>query len=136
MSDNCVGNVGSVPRLGFRGLCMQDGPLGLRFSDYVSAYPIGITAGASWSRELWEERGLAMGSEAHDKGVDAFLGPAAGPVGRTPTGGRNWEGFSADPYLLGKAFAGTIEGLQKGGVIATAKHFIGNERKSTPYPRF
>jgi len=28
----CVGNTGSIPRLNFRGLCMQDSPLGIRFS--------------------------------------------------------------------------------------------------------
>lgn len=27
----CVGNTGSVPRLGFRSLCTQDSPLGIRF---------------------------------------------------------------------------------------------------------
>jgi beta-glucosidase len=31
-SDVCVGMTGSVPRLGFRGLCLQDGPLGIRYS--------------------------------------------------------------------------------------------------------
>lgn len=29
----CVGNTGSVPRLGFRSLCSQDSPLGVRFSE-------------------------------------------------------------------------------------------------------
>lgn len=28
----CVGNTGSVPRIGFRGLCNQDSPLGVRSS--------------------------------------------------------------------------------------------------------
>ncbi|CAG9952137.1 unnamed protein product, partial [Clonostachys rosea f. rosea IK726] len=103
--------------------------LGIRFADYISAFPIGITAGATWSRPLWQDRGYKMGSEAHDKGIDALLGPAAGPIGRAPTGGRNWEGFSADPYLLGKAFGNTIEGIQRAGVIATAKHYIANEQE-------
>ena len=40
-----------------------------------------------------------MGSEMKDKGVTVQLGPVAGPLGRAPTGGRNWEGFSPDPYL-------------------------------------
>jgi beta-glucosidase len=31
-ADLCVGNTGSVPRLGFRGLCLEDGPLGVRDS--------------------------------------------------------------------------------------------------------
>lgn len=27
----CVGNTGSIPRLNFAGLCLQDSPLGIRF---------------------------------------------------------------------------------------------------------
>jgi len=33
-----------------------------------------------------------MGSEHRGKGVDVQLGPVAGPLGRAPEGGRNWEG--------------------------------------------
>jgi hypothetical protein len=29
-----VGVTGSVPRLGFRGFCLQDGPLGIRYSEW------------------------------------------------------------------------------------------------------
>lgn len=107
---------------------MQDGPLGIRFSDYNSAFPTAISAGASWSRYLWNERGFLMGSEQKGKGVDVLLGPASGPIGRTPTGGRNWEGFTVDPYMAGVAMAETIQGIQKAGVIATAKHWVGNEQ--------
>lgn len=128
IGERCVGNSGSVPRLGMRGLCLQDGPLGIRLSDYTSAFPVALTAGASWSRHLWKDRGKKMGREQHEKGTDILLGPAAGPVGRQPEGGRNWEGFSVDPYLLGVAFADTIVGIQESGVIACAKHFILNEQ--------
>lgn len=31
----CVGNTGSIPRLGFAGLCLQDSPLGIRFSKTI-----------------------------------------------------------------------------------------------------
>jgi beta-glucosidase len=33
----CVGNTGTIPRLGWNGLCLEDSPLGVRFADYVSA---------------------------------------------------------------------------------------------------
>jgi beta-glucosidase len=107
---------------------MQDGPLGIRLSDYNSAYSAGVTAGATWSRRLWRERGLLMGTESKEKGVDVLLGPVAGPIGRAPEGGRNWEGFSPDPYLTGKALAEVSVGIQEGGTIACAKHYIGNEQ--------
>lgn len=32
-SERCVGETGSVPRLGIRGLCLQDSPLGVRDSE-------------------------------------------------------------------------------------------------------
>jgi beta-glucosidase len=129
MSERCVGNVGSIPRLGFRGLCMQDGPLGIRLADYNSAFPTAVTAGATWSRHLWKDRGIKMGAEFKGKGIDVALGPAAGPLGRMPEGGRNWEGFAVDPYLAGVAFAQTIRGIQQSGVVATAKHWLGNEQE-------
>lgn len=31
-ADLCTGNTGSVPRFGFRPLCLQDGPNGIRYS--------------------------------------------------------------------------------------------------------
>lgn len=74
-------------------------------------------------------RGIAMGEEFHGKGIDVQLGPAAGPLGRVPAGGRNWEGFSPDPYLSGVAIAETIKGIQSRGVIACAKHYILNEQE-------
>ncbi|OAQ96473.1 hypothetical protein LLEC1_06903 [Akanthomyces lecanii] len=129
MGEKCVGNVGSVPRLGMKSLCMQDGPLGLRFSDYNSAFPVGVTAGASWARHLWRDRGNAMGSEARDKGVDVLLGPASGPLGRLAKGGRIGEAFGADPYLQGQALANTVTGIQGAGVVACAKHYIANEQE-------
>jgi len=41
----CVGNTGPVPRLGFPSLCLQDGPLGVRFADKITSWPAGITIG-------------------------------------------------------------------------------------------
>ncbi|KJZ74948.1 Putative beta-glucosidase A [Hirsutella minnesotensis 3608] len=129
MGGNCVGNTGSVPRLGLHSLCLQDGPLGLRFSDYNSAFPVGVTAAASWSKHLWNARGKAMGQEARGKGVDVLLGPVSGPIGRAPEGGRNAEGFGSDPYLQGQGLARTSEGIEQAGVIACAKHYVANEQE-------
>ncbi|KAF4580842.1 beta-glucosidase 1 precursor [Ophiocordyceps camponoti-floridani] len=129
MSSHCVGNTGTVPRLGMRSLCLQDSPLGVRATDGNSAFPAGITAGATWSRFLWEKRGKQMGAEAWGKGVDILLGPVSGPLGRAPEAGRNAEGFGSDPVLQGQALASTSVGIQSSGVIACAKHFVANEQE-------
>lgn len=86
-SDHCVGNVGAIPRLGFDPLCLQDSPLGIRFADYVSAFPAGGTIAASWDRYEFYTRGNEMGKEHRKKGVDVQLGPAIGPLGRHAKGG-------------------------------------------------
>jgi beta-glucosidase len=91
--------VGAIPRLGLRSLCMQDAPVGVRFGDYVSVFSSGQTVAATFDRGLMYARGYAIGSEHKAKGVSVVLGPVAGPLGRHPEGGRNWEGFSPDPYL-------------------------------------
>jgi beta-glucosidase-like glycosyl hydrolase len=40
-------------------------------------------------------------------------------MGRLAEGGRNWEGFGADPFLSGEAAYETILGMQEGGIIST-----------------
>lgn len=56
--------------------------------------------------------------------MNIALGPNAGPLGRTPLGGRNWEGFSVDPYLAGQLNAKTIVGMQNAGVMANLKVYL------------
>ncbi|KAF2858272.1 glycoside hydrolase family 3 protein [Piedraia hortae CBS 480.64] len=128
-SEKCVGTTGSIPRLGFNALCLQDSPLGLRFTDYNSAFPAGVTIASTWDRELIRQRGRGIGEEHKGKGVDVQLGPVVGPLGRAPEGGRNWEGFSPDPYLTGVAAAETIKGTQSAGVMCSLKHLIFNEQE-------
>lgn len=124
-ADRCIGATGSVPRLNFTGLCLMDGPLGVRYTDLNSAFPAGINAAATFSRGLMRKRGEALGEEFNGKGIDVMLGPASGPLGRSPKGGRNWEGFGSDPYLAGVGMAETIKGVQDRGVVACAKVCVG-----------
>ncbi|KAK4147196.1 glycoside hydrolase [Dichotomopilus funicola] len=125
----CVGNTGSIDRLGFPQLCFQDSALGVASADNVTAFPPGITTGATWDKSLMYARAVAIGKEFRGKGTNVHLGPTVGPLGRKPLGGRNWEGFGADPVLQAKAAALHIQGVQEQGIIATIKHYIGNEQE-------
>ncbi|ROV94045.1 hypothetical protein VMCG_08253 [Cytospora schulzeri] len=127
--DSCVGQTGSIPRLGFRAMCLQDSPTGVRSTDFNSVFPAGVNVAATWDRDLAYARGKAMGEEHLGKGVDMQLGPVAGPLGRAPTSGRNWEGFSPDPVLTGQMFAESIKGIQSAGVMTSAKHYIAYEQE-------
>ncbi|CZS90176.1 probable beta-glucosidase 1 precursor [Rhynchosporium agropyri] len=126
----CIGNTGSALRLGIPSLCLQDSALGIAATDNVTAFPAGITVGATWNKALAHARGAAIGAEARGKGVNIQLGPAVGPIGRKPRGGRNWESFGADPVLQSWGGSETIKGIQDMGVIATIKHFIANEQEA------
>ncbi|KAB8210741.1 putative beta-glucosidase E [Aspergillus parasiticus] len=130
----CVGNTGPAESVHFPSLCLQDGPMGIRYADHISAFPPGLTTGATWNRDLIRERGAAMGLEARLKGVNVLLGPSMGPLGMMPAGGRNWEAFGSDPVLQGVAAAETIKGIQSNGVMATAKHFVMNEQEHFRQP--
>ncbi|KAL8745967.1 MAG: hypothetical protein Q9190_001964 [Brigantiaea leucoxantha] len=127
--DLCVGNTAPANGVGFPALCLQDGPLGLRFTDHSTAFPAGVTVGATWNKDLMYRKGKAHGLEAKLKGVNVLLGPSMGPLGRMPAGGRNWEGFGPDPVLQGIAASQEIKGIQEEGVMATAKHLVLNEQE-------
>ncbi|WFD40816.1 beta-glucosidase [Malassezia japonica] len=124
----CVGNIAAVPKIGFEGLCLQDSPAGLRQVDRATAFPDGMTTAATFSKELFYERGVAMAQEFRTKGAHVQLGPMIN-VARSPTAGRNWEGFGADPYVNGEAAFYTTLGMQSQGVQATLKHYLANEQE-------
>lgn len=129
-----VGNTGPALNVGFPGLALQDGPLGIRRADNATAFPAGITVGATWNKDLMYERGKAHALEARGKGINILLGPCVGALGRMPAGGRNWEGFGPDPYLQGIGGSQTVKGIQDQGVMATIKHFVGNEQEHFRQP--
>lgn len=69
----CVGNIEPIERLGFNGLCLQDGPLSNRVADYVSVFSAGVSAASTWDKHILYERGLLMGKEFRAKGAHVAL---------------------------------------------------------------
>ncbi|KAI1100952.1 glycoside hydrolase family 3 protein [Jackrogersella minutella] len=132
--NGCSGNIGGIPRMNFSGFCLNDGGQGVRGTDFVSGFPSGIHVAASWNRDLARSRAESIGLEFRTKGVNIHLGPVVGPLGRVLKGGRNWEGFSPDPYLSGILVSETVQGIQAQGVITSTKHFIGNEQETYRQP--
>ncbi|KAK8124726.1 glycosyl hydrolase family 3 N terminal domain-containing protein [Apiospora kogelbergensis] len=125
----CVGNTGSIERLGVPALCFSDAPDGIRGNEFVSAFPAGIHVAATWDRGLMYKYGRALGDEYRGKGINVALGPVAGPLGRVVRGGRNWEGLSNDPYLAGAGMGTVVRGMQDAGVMANPKHWLLNEQE-------
>ena len=115
-------------RLNLPELRMSDGPMGVHDYGATTAYPAGIALAASWDTELAQRVGEAMGKDARARGVHFVLAPAMN-IYRAPMCARNFEYFGEDPFLAGKIASATIRGIQSQRVIATAKHFVGNNQE-------
>jgi beta-glucosidase len=115
----------AIPRLGIPSLRMSDGPMGVHDYGLTTAYPAGIALAASWDVDLVQRFGTSMGKDARARGVNFILGPGMN-IYRAPMNGRNFEYFGEDPFLASRMAVSVIEGIQGQRVIATAKHFAGN----------
>jgi beta-glucosidase len=114
-----------IPRLGIPALRMSDGPMGVHDYGLTTAYPAGIALAASWDVDLARRVGMAMGNDARARGVHFILAPGMN-IYRAPMNGRNVEYFGEDPLLASRIAVSVIKGIQGQRVIATAKHFAGN----------
>jgi beta-glucosidase len=114
-----------IPRLGIPALKMSDGPMGVHDYGLTTAYPAGIALAASWDTELAERFGTSMGKDARARGVHFILAPGMN-IYRASMNGRNFEYFGEDPFLASRMAVSVIKGIQGQRVIATAKHFAGN----------
>jgi beta-glucosidase len=117
-----------IPRLGIPSLRMSDGPMGVHDYGLTTAYPAGIALAASWDTELALRVGTSMGKDARARGVDFILAPGMN-IYRAPMCGRNFEYFGEDPFLASRMAVSIINGIQGQRVIATAKHFAGNNQE-------
>ncbi|KZV84023.1 glycoside hydrolase family 3 protein [Exidia glandulosa HHB12029] len=120
----CSGNIPAISSINFPGLCLEDGPMAMRPANFSTVFPAGVNTAATFNRQLIRARGVALGAEFAGKGVNVAFGPSV-QIARTPTGGRSWEGFGADPFLSGEAGYETILGMQSSKVQANVKHFLG-----------
>ena len=120
-----------LPRIGLRGLRTSDGPAGVRGTnmdpaDRSTSFPAPIALAASWDPALVERVTRQLGLEARAKGIDVLLAPTVN-LARTPYGGRGFESFGEDPVLAARIAAAYVRGVQREGVAATVKHFVGND---------
>ena len=118
---------------------MTDGPNGARGSAVLGAgearsacVPCGSALGATWNPELIERVGTLLGEETRLRGARVLLAPTVN-LHRSPLAGRNFECFSEDPLLSGRAAAAYVRGVQACGVAVTVKHLVGNEAETERY---
>ncbi len=127
----CTGDI-TVPGYGtVYGLACCDGPHGVNGWGVFNGtmFPCNGTSANAWDTALIYKTGKAIAQEGKAlwQGRYELLGPMLNLV-RDPRGGRDYETFGEDPYLMGKLTSAYVRGVQSEKVIATPKHFICNDQ--------
>jgi beta-glucosidase len=115
------------PALGIPARRNDDGPNGLRGQTDVTAWPSAQNVAASFNTDLAKQWGTAQGQEAWGKGITSIIGPTIN-MARTPYWAREAETMGEDPTLSGDIAADEVKGMQAQHVIATLKHYVGNDQ--------
>jgi beta-glucosidase len=129
-SFSTVGYLPKIPRLNVPAVTMTDGPAGVRDgSDKSTELPSPSAEAASFDTNVAQMYGTVLGGDAKALGQDQVFGPGMN-IQRVPVNGRNFEYYSEDPYLSGMMGGANVRGIQGQGVIATVKHYVGNNSET------
>ncbi len=117
----------AIPRLGIPAVYYTDGPVGPR-QGKATAMPTPMALAATFDPANAFAYGHVVGTEARDKGNSVVFGPTVN-IMRTPQGGRTFEAYGEDPFLVASTAVGWIDGAQRAGVMADVKHFAANNQE-------
>lgn len=109
-----------------------DGPAGL--SNYVTGntgtqFPTEVLMAQTWSKEMAEKIGDAMGQEFANANNYGWYGPAMN-LHRSAFSGRNFEYYSEDAVLSGIFGSYQVNGAAQYGVYPYIKHFAANDQET------
>src|SRR3954467_9743545 len=122
-----TGTSDGIPRVELPTTYYSDGPVGPR-QGKTTAMPIPMALAATFDPRLADRYGDLVGNEVKSKGNDVVFAPTVN-IMRTPLGGRTFEGYGEDPYLVSRLAVGWIEAAQKQGVMGDIKHFAANNQE-------
>ncbi len=90
----------------------------------AATFPTPLAWGAAFDPDLVDQVGEAIGDSMRQLGVHQ-ASPRCSTSSATRGGGRVDECIGEDPYLVGTIGTAYVRGLQRAGVDATLKHFLG-----------
>jgi beta-glucosidase len=105
------------------------GPGGAGSQKRATALPAPLALAASWDPSLAFDYGKLAGEEAYSLGYNLLEAPDIN-IARIPQGGRVFESFGEDPYLVSRIAVAEIEGIQSTGTIANVKHYLANNQET------
>ena len=114
----------AISRFGKEQTGDSDGPQ--RFK--IMWWPSGPIVAATYNIELAKKQGECVGMEGKIQGTQGWAGPGVN-IHRSPFGGRNFEYYSADPFLTGRISGRVVAGATDRGVYCYFKHFAVNDQE-------
>ena len=91
----------------------------------ATIFPHNIALGAIGDAELTAAIAGATAREVSATGIDWIFAPTLA-VALDPRWGRTYESYGSNPVLVKDFAGGVVEAMQAEGIVATAKHFIGD----------
>lgn len=125
----------NIPRFAF-----SDGPRGVKANKErgmgdkkgVTSFPVSMSRGASWDREMESRIYDVIAKEMRASGVN-YTGTPTVNLLRHPAWGRAQEVYSEDPWLMGEMAVEATISLQKHNVMSTVKHFALNSIENSRF---
>jgi beta-N-acetylhexosaminidase len=103
---------------------------GMRFDDTVN-FPWNMAVGATANPDYARRQGELTAREARALGIQQIYAPVADVNNNAANPVINVRSYGEDPAAVAKLVAAFVQGAQRGGVIATAKHFPGHGDTAT-----
>lgn len=122
-----TGTSRGVARTELPDVYFSDGPVGPR-QGKSTGLPIPMAVAATFDPRLANLHAQVAAGEARAKGNDVIFAPTVN-IMRTPLGGRTFESYGEDPFLMSRLGVGWVQGVQSKGVIANVKHFAANNQE-------
>lgn len=123
---------GGNERLGVPAMKFVDGPRGAVSGNSSTCFPVSMSRGAAFDRDLEERIGKAIGKEIRAHGGNLFGGVCIN-LPRNPGWGRSQEVYGEDSFHLGAMGSALVKGVQSENVIACLKHYAFNSMENARF---
>ena len=125
-----AGFIAGVPRLNIPDINNTDSATGSGSKSQPSTtFPSTLAIAASWDPQLSFDFAAQIATQLRAQGFGMGLG-GGGNLTRDPRGGRGFEYLGEDPELAGEMLAQRTLGTQSKHILASVKHFDGNEQET------
>ena len=126
-------DAGGIEELGLPAMKFVDGPRGVVCGNWqTTCFPVSMARGATFSPELEEKVGNAIGRETRAFGGNLFAGVCIN-LPYNPGWGRSQETYGEETFQIGQMGAALVRGVQDEDIMACVKHYAFNDMENARF---